>query len=388
MGVDNRIEVQVWERTADGTQWAFRSSIDAWTTLSFERRHNQPGAWSLTTVLDDQTRYVTRQHLLTFDFRGERVTGVVEHIGPRSDGADGVVLELSGLDALTLLGDAVCWPIPTAALSAQSTAHYTATGAAETVLTNLITANLVTRRGDNIAVVPSKGRGSSVTLNERFTNLLQVVTDKCEIAGLGVRTGLIQTTPTSTLAELTVWFYVPEDKSAYLTLSPDPEDGGTLESWAQSDDVPTATRAVVGGGGKGTSRVFRQITQTGPEASWLRKREVFVDARDTTDVPTLDERGTSELADAASQTSFEMVAADAEGTQLGVDFTVSDWLLVKLAEGLESVERLSAFAVTADTSGVAVTLTPGNPDVAPMFRTSAILRNLRQRIRNLEQEES
>lgn len=73
----------------------------------------------------------------------------------------------------------------------------------------------------------------------------------------------------------------------------------------------------------------------------------------------------------------------------GEDVTVGDMVKVVLMSGVSSVERLTAAKVEVGSDGLKVQLVPGNPDAGnPMFKQAAIIRNLRARIRNLEQEDS
>lgn len=238
MSGDIPITVGVWEKRTSG--WGKVSEIRTWTDLGIEPRYNQPGTWSLQMPFDPQAYRITNKHLLTFDFRGTRMTGVIEKMGPRQDEVGAPVLELSGSDALTLLGDALCWPAPALAVEAQ-TADYVASGPAETVLRDLIFANMVTRRGDDMVVSASQARGRSISVNERFSPVLAVVTAKAEAAGLGVRMGLVNTT-SGTRAEMRAEFFTPVDRSNRVRLS---HKVGTLRTWKQEDAAPSATSAVI-----------------------------------------------------------------------------------------------------------------------------------------------
>lgn len=384
MGV-NDIQASVWQQI-DGPTWGKVGELAAWTSLSYEHRHLQAGQWSLVTSWNEQAAKLGKKRMITFDFRGQRFTGVVEHLSPRLED-NGIGMEIGGSDALTLLGDVADWPLPNAALSAQSTAHYTVKGAAETALGGLIDANygrLYEGGVFQMAPVVSQGRGISVSLNERFSNLLTVVTEKCALANLGVRVGLVQN-GAGTRADLTTWFFQPQDRSVRVRLS---QKIGTLRTWTQSDDAPTATRAIAGGGGKGTTRIFRERIDAAAEDEWGRRREVFVDARDTTDTADLDERADSELVDATAQSSFELEATDAEGMRYGDHYVVSDSVAVEVLDQ-SVVLPLGAAAISADSSGVTVTLRPGNPDASdPLFAQAALFRSMRRRLRALETEES
>ncbi|MBC8093524.1 MAG: siphovirus ReqiPepy6 Gp37-like family protein [Pseudonocardia sp.] len=375
------ITVGVWAKRTTG--WGKVSEIRTWTDLTLEPRHLQPGTWSLRMPYDSQAARLTERHLLTFDFRGTRMTGVIEKLSPQSDETGKPRLEVSGSDAMALLGDVLCWPVPSAALTAQAEAYYdAANGPGETRLREIIVANMITRRGDDVVVPASRGRGGPVGFHQRFTNLLTVVQAKAESAGLGVRMGLTNTT-SSTRAAMTVEFYVPTDRSNRVRLS---HKVGTLRSWKHESTVPTGTRVIVGGGGVGASRLFYLGISAAAETEWARKREMFVDARDTSDVPTLAERSTEALLEAAAQSAFELDSVEAEGMRYGIHYGLGDLVTVELLTGVSKVDRLGGVKVSASLdAGMTVQLVPGNPDaINPMFAMAATVKGIRRQVTALQ----
>jgi len=235
------LTVGVWKKRAAGQGWGKVSEIQTWQDVSLEPRFNQPGPWSLQIPVGAQVFQLSKQHLLTFDFRGTRFTGTVEDFGASADEDGRPMFDVSGLDVLSWLSDALAWPTPAAAITAQTEVRYYATGAAEAVLRDLIAANMSTRLGYELALPASQGRGGTITVNASFTNVLETVQEKANLAGLGVRMNLVNTT-SSTRAALTAEFYVPADKSMRVRLS---HKVGALRSWKQSDQIPTATRVIV-----------------------------------------------------------------------------------------------------------------------------------------------
>lgn len=379
------VVVTVWKKLGAGFGWGLAARLDSYESLSVEPRHNAPGVWSLVLPVSDLSAKLTKTRLVTFDYRGTRVTGAVRQYGAQADDSGRVSIEATGVDVLAWLGHLLCWPDPAAALGAQSTDRYRATGAAETVLRALVVANSDRLAGFELAAPASAGRGGTVNLSERFSNLLTVVQSKASYAGLGVRLGLVNRSGTSTRADLTLQWYVPADKSNRVRLS---HKVGTMRTWKQADTSPTATRAIVGGSGQGTARVFRQVVDGPAEAEWGSKQEVFVDARDATTTTLLDERGAEALTQAAEQSSFELEAVEATGMRYGEHFSLGDKVLVELLTGVSSVQPLGGVKLAADASGTTVQLIPGNPDSAnPLFAQAAIMRGTRQRLAALEREE-
>ena len=375
----DRPEVSVWAKTTPG--WMKVGELRTWKTLTCEPRHLQPGAWSMSMPYDDQALKVLVDRAFTIDFRGQRImTGLIDTFSPKSDENGQPSLDVTGIDAMTLLGDVLAWPVPGSPIGSQTVENYTASGPAETVLRGMASANLA-RRGDDIVFAANLARGGTVNLSVRFDNLLDVIASKCQIANLGVKVGLVNTT--GTRAQMTVEFYTPADRTQRVRLS---HKVGTFRSWEQSTQLPSVTKAIVGGAGDSTARVFAVVTDAASETMWRRSREVFVDARDTFDSTTLTERGTEAITEGAAQSSFSLEAAEAEGMRYVKHYSVGDKVTVELLTGLSTTDYLGAVRLECGDSGTKVTPIVGNPNGGtPEFTTGALITALRQRIRKLEQ---
>lgn len=384
-----RVRVGLWVHES-GTTYRKQGELPAWTALSVAPKHLAAGEWSLQVPWSTAAGRVTTQQLVTYDLQREGspevrvMTGVIRSLEPGADESGRVTLSLAGVDVLDLLGGALCWPVPGAGLGGQSVSHYIQSGAAETVLRELVQANWVQRLGQPLLLPASLARGSTVRLRLRFTNLLQVLTSKAAVAGLGLSMGLVDAS--STRADLTLAFRVPVDQSARVKLS---HKVGSLRTWKQSSVAPTVTRAIVAGGGQGAARVFRQQQAAAAEAAWGWPRELFVDQRGTTDTDELDEAGSEALADGAATQGFDLDAVEAQGIRYGQHFQVGDLVSVELLTGLATTAPLGAVQIEGGSDGVSVKLLPGDPDATnPLFRQAAIIRELRRQVRALQSEEA
>ena len=236
----DKVTVAVWEKLAAGQGWGKVSECETWTALSVEPRFNKPGPWSLSVPWGSQAASFSKDRLVTFDARGFRVTCLVDKFAAASDEQGQPILTVSGVEALSLIGDALGWPTPGNTLAEQRSVRYYVTGAAESVLRSFVKLNM-DRLGYEMVFPASLGRGSTITVNSAFDNVLAIVTEKATLAGLRVRTGLVNTT-SSTRADLRTWFETPEDVSRQVVLS---HAAGTVRSWSQEDAAPTATRVLV-----------------------------------------------------------------------------------------------------------------------------------------------
>lgn len=403
MGVES-VDVTVWQHL-DGPTWTQVGVIDDITSSMHEPRRLQSGPWTLQMPATQQTLplvSVATKRLFTFEYRGKMFTGVVGHVGQESDDQGNQTVDLSGLDAMSLLGRVLCWPVPDQGLDAQGVARWTTTGNVEDVLTQLISANYSRDFAGTLyeaVVAPSQGRGGPATPppSLRFHNLLDRVTAWCSNHGLGLSVGLVPHSDVSTRADLTISFHEPKDQSNRVYLSP---ELGTARAWSQADDAPTATRAIVAGGGVGAARIFRLVIDTDAEAVWGNCGTVFVDARDTSDPATLDARGLEELTNATAQSAFDLTAAEVKGTRYGDHFVVGDWVTINLP-GVDKVTTLGAATIETGSEGVTVAFVPGDPDtsatsskkkaaVAPwapvVAKIRPILQSLSKSVQNLQQE--
>ena len=259
-----------------GSEWAKVAEVATYSDLSYAPRHLDVGQWSLTVPFDAQAAAFTRDRLVTFDWRGHRYTGQVDTFTPSSrNGA--ATLDLSGVSALGMLGWALAWPDPTLGIGSQPyhdpNSAAPLVGDAETVCRTLVSGNVVTRRGQTLTLAPNGHRGTAVRARPAFDNLLDLTTKKARKGGIGITVGLVEVS--GTRAVLTVDFYEPQDRSLRVRFA---EAG--LTGWTQTEQAPSATRAIVGGAGTGASRRMRQVSTTASNASaadWGGHREVFVD---------------------------------------------------------------------------------------------------------------
>jgi hypothetical protein len=374
----------VW-RWLSGSTWGRVQELAGWETMNVEVRHLQAGPWALLLPYNDQARKIQLTDMLTFDYRGVRSTGLVEHRGFSQAERGRIRMDLAGSDALALLSDADIRPDPTAPLGAQTKVYYDASGVPEDVLRTMISLEmdrLYLGEQYEVDVDPSLHRGKgTATEHARFVNLLSEVTARCQAAGLGIRVGLVSDPGASNRATLRCWFYEPQDKSARVRLS---HKVGTLRSWSQSDDAPKATRGVALGPGSGTARKFREVIRDDVEAVWKRKRETAVDAADSTTDADMDTRVTDELNNSAEQSSFDLTAVDAVGMRYGEHYGVGDLVAIELLTGVAKVDTLTVVVVKSDGAATSVELKPGNPDAqSAMFSQRAIVQGLSAQLRQL-----
>ena len=207
-----------------------------------------------------------------------------------------------------LLDDALAYPDPaTADVSAQTKANDVRTDTVEDLLIDYVSANIgpdapsARTTGTfwaSVVVGTSLGRGPTRTASPRFQNLLQLCQEL--VADTNVLFRLVQNDDD----ELELEVSLSVDRSGEWRFDIDNEQ---LQSTQHGSGAPTVTRAIVAGQEQGVNRTIIERTSTASlaaEAAWKRRRERFVDQRQTDDTDELEQAGDAVLAEGAAPAGF------------------------------------------------------------------------------------
>jgi hypothetical protein len=242
---------------------------------------------------------------VTVDYGGRQVlSGPVRSLRGDGPGIAGTVT--AGVEGdFRLLQRVLGWPTPGSALTSQTTAYDVRTGPAETVLKGFVTANAITRLGLPVAVVADQGRGATIKVQTRFHTLAERLLPAVEEAGL--RVSIIQG-----LGGLVVEVFEPVTYPHVLS-----EASGVVRDWSWSVAGPTSTRVIAGDQGEATARSFTTTVDTARETEWRDVIETFIDARDTNDAATVDQRRADALAEGAPKRGLRVELAESAGVKYG-----------------------------------------------------------------------
>lgn len=267
-------------------------------------------------------------------------------------------------DDWNILNDILGLANPTGTMAQQGadTAFFTATGAAETVLKNVVAPNAA-HQGVTVTIPATSGRGSSCTVTLRMHPLADRLFPAIDQAGIGVR---VVQQGTSRVLDV----YVPTVRARVLT-----EQSGAIVDGDFQLTPPTVTRVIVGAGDQGTARVFQEYASNGAggtilnpsaglagvESSLGWSRSAFVDAQDVaiTDPAMstlLQQKALVALTDGAAKVSLRVVLAETPGFRFGKTYQLGDRVSVQLAGSpvLTDLIREIQFDYTAD-SGLVIT---------------------------------
>lgn len=279
-------------------------------------------------------------------------------------------------DDFGILERALAWPVPTAAITAQTSEYDVRSGPAETVAKGYVAA-AVTRLGLPVAVAADQGRGAAVSLSARFDSLADLLVDACDAAGIGFRF--------TQRADGVIEFdcYVPVDRTASVVAT---EASGTLLDWQVLRTAPSGTRAVVGGSGDGTARALATVSGTfGDEAAWGFPYEVFVEETSATTVALAQAAGATALETLTSEAGVSATLAETPVVRYGRTYQVGDILSVAPTPSLSVAERVSSCTVTWNTDdGLSVSPEVGNasdtqdPNATLAVAISGLMRAVRK----------
>jgi len=199
-------------------------------------------------------------------------------------------------DNFRVLRNYLVFQVPGGTMAAQAGAYnYTITGDMETVFKDIVSKNLGTRGWEPIFVAPNLNRGSTVTSSARMATVYNELFPLLEERGLGAKV-------TASPAGLTVDVYVPGTYAGpKLT-----EQSRIIRKWKYNLSAPDVTNVILGGGGEGTARIFRERWDIVRQNLWGDQIEVFRDARDTSSTTVLNERGDETLFDGRGEASLEV----------------------------------------------------------------------------------
>ncbi|MGV9278048.1 siphovirus ReqiPepy6 Gp37-like family protein [Streptomyces griseosporeus] len=304
--------------------------VDDYTSLTVVPRFNTVGAFTQEISADSAKAALLAEGngLIIRTAAGDTVMSgpirTVDWSRTAGDGGTGK-LTVGGVDDTSLLAQYTCWPNPTAAIGSQTDAVYKISAVkAETAMRTLVNLNagpgaLASRRHPLLTLAADGGRGPTITREiNQFDNLLTVLTDIANAAGLGFRVVQVGT-------GLQFQVYAPVDRSASARFS---FRLGNLTDANYSTTPPTCTRAIVVAGGGSSPRVCKTYDRTDPLFPGL-VIEQFVDQTsvDTASVDLtaqMDQAGAEALTNGAGQGSLSITPIDIPQLRYGRDYNVGD----------------------------------------------------------------
>ncbi|HLH22438.1 MAG TPA: siphovirus ReqiPepy6 Gp37-like family protein [Chloroflexota bacterium] len=362
------------------------AEVDDFAELQAIPRFNAVGTWSLRLPATSRPAQLLVEGggLIVLRDGLTLLSGPVEQLD-REWSVQGDMLTATGVDDVSLLAHRLAYPVP-------SGPPYTAqdydvrTGVCETVLRQYVDANVggaaaPARQEPALSLAADLGRGAPVTGRARFQTLLELLQGLALSGGLGFR---IRQQVTAVGFPLEFECYVPTDRSTSALFS---RELGTLQSFGYTRAAATANYVIAGGSGTGTSRTFAERGDAASITTY-RRREVFLDQRDTANAAELDQAIGQTLAQQAQRTELRLTPIDTASLAFGVDYQLGDVVTV-MVDGVAFTDVVREVQLTLrGDQAEQIVPTIGTPSLANsvvplLFRA---LRDLRGRISHLERQ--
>lgn len=365
---------------------------DDYTTMTVVPRYNTVGAFTLEISADSAKAplLVEGNGLIIRTAEGDTVTSgpirTVDWSRSESDGGSGK-LTIGGVDDTTVLAQYTCWPDPTAAIGSQTSSVYKITAVkAETAMRQLVNLNagpgaLASRKNPLLTLAPDGGRGPTITREvNQFDNLLTVLTDIANAAGLGFRVVQVGTS-------LQFQVYTPVDRSESARFS---FRLGNLTDAAYSTTPPTCTRAIVVAGGGTSPRVCKTYDRADPLWPGL-VLEQFVDLTsvDTASVDLaaqMDQAAEEALTNGAGQGSLSISPIDIPKLRYGRDYNVGDTIAadVRGAWYTDVCREVTLSSTASDATTVKATVGGDSTGSSAVARIYALIAQVKKDVGRLK----
>lgn len=290
---------------------------------------------------------------------------------------DTVTLEYESDDHI--LRDSLCYApttvdVPTSSLSTGHSWSFGQPGPAESAIVSVVGANIgsngnIARRAYPWFVVPpSQGRGADVHRRDRFNTVLDSVQ---KLATLG---GLSFAVRHSAPGEVTLYIWEPEESPTARWSA----EAGNLLGLTVTKRAPLMDEVVVAGENEAEERIFTRRSRT-PDASG-RRREVFLDQRQTEELAELREAADEDLEEGRARAGMSIQPVETPALRLGEHYNLGD--IGTASFGGETITDRIEQVVINHQVGQAPSIVPsiGEPDPA---ETPAWLAPVRRLFRQL-----
>jgi hypothetical protein len=222
------------------------------------------------------------------------------------------------------------------AYTSTGTGYDTQTGAAESLMRHYVDVNSIAaldgggnsapnRTIPNLTLATDEGRGTTCTYSARYETVAEVLQALAYAGGLGWEVILDTTT-----RELVFQIIAGTDHSS-TSESPvifSPQLGNLLSIDYMHSLLDRKSLAYVGGSGEDASRIIQTVYLDSTEPSGYDRREVFVDASNTSLIAELTTAGQSELEEMAGTVFLDASLISSAPLKYGEDYNLGDTVTV------------------------------------------------------------
>ncbi len=363
----NQYEVFIRDENGDRV-----SQLEDFTNLTFIRRFNSIGSWTLTSNPSALAGLTKKGGLEVFRNGKPHFSGIVR----RFQDDDGLVLIAGGADDLKVLSAELALPDPAGA--PYSIEYDVRSDVAETVVKQFVELNLgpsaiSARRIPGLTVETDYGRGSLVTGRARFETVFELVNSLAIQGGIGFR-----------IKNLEFQVFVPEDKSGTILFS---KELGTLGKYSFTVEAGASNYLFCGGSGEGAVRTIVEGSDPASILSWGRT-EAFLDKGNASSLEELNAAMEEDLVKNSEKASLVFSPIVSESMKPVDDYDVGD-MVSSVISGITMVHRVREMKTTLDGQGgetveIAIGTEGASSDLSRLSNIYSRMRGIDQRVSTYE----
>lgn len=346
--------------------------LESFTNLTFIRRFNEAGTWSLVSTPEQLAGLTKRGGIEVFRDGKPHFSGIVRKFIDE----DGLTMTVNGKNDLVYLENELAYPVPSGAPYILD--YDVRSGVAETVIKQYVDLNIgptavPARQIAGLTIETDYGRGLTVTGRARFDKLMDLIDSLAVQGRIGFR-----------IQNLIFEVYVPEDKTGTIIFS---KNLGTLGKYTFSVEAGKANYLVCGGSGEGSARTFVEGCDSDSIVQWGRA-ESFLDKGNTSAVEELNGAITEELAKQGEKLTLNFTPVITENMKPVDDYDVGDWVTAVI-NNVTTYQQIREMKTVLDVSGgetitMAIGTDGSTSDATTLSRIYSKMRGIDQRLNTYE----
>lgn len=321
--------------------------VESFEYLRWTRRYSQCGSFELKAIATQENTALLKEGNLIWKNDDEEA-GIIEHL--ELSQTEQEIITASGRFVTSFLARRIVWQ--TEKLSGDISICVE-----QLINNNLINPSDAARKISGISFL-SPNLNVPISTQVSYRNLMDVITELCEVSEVGIKTVF---TPSTGI--LTVMLYMGLESQAVFSK----EYENLTEQIYTISAVDYANTALVGGEGEGADRTFVAIASGSGE----ERHEIFIDAKDLRKddfgadyIDTLIFRGQSKLNEQAIRYSFDTSVNPHGNLSYKTDYDLGQTVkVISKAWGVSMTTRITEIVETYDANGQSVSVVFGKAEL-------------------------
>ena len=321
--------------------------VESFEYLRWTRRYSQCGSFELKAIATQENTALLKEGNIIWKNDDEEA-GIIEHL--ELSQTEQEIITASGRFATSFLARRIVWQ--TEKLSGDISICVE-----QLINNNLINPTDTARKISGISFL-SPNLNVPISTQVSYRNLMDVITELCEVSEVGIKTVF---TPSTGI--LTVMLYMGIESQAVFSK----EYENLTEQIYTISAADYANTALVGGEGEGSDRTFVAIASGSGDA----RHEIFIDAKDLRKddfgadyIDTLIFRGQSKLNEQAIRYSFDTSVNPHGNLSYKTDYDLGHTVkVISKAWGVSMTTRITEIVETYDANGQSVSVVFGKAEL-------------------------